>query len=89
MLERLDEIKELIQSNEKPLTLKEAAEYLDLSEAHVYYLVHTNKMTYYKPGGKRIYFRKSDLNVYIYRIARQSDREIEQMAIDHNFKQGK
>jgi len=52
--------------NSKPfLSVQEAADFLNLSKASIYRLVHTDKIKYYKPGGKVLYFAKEALEDYI------------------------
>jgi len=52
---------------EKPLGVKAAAEYLGLRPGTVYSLVFYGKLPAFKPGGKRLYFKLSDLENYVYR----------------------
>lgn len=49
----------------KPFTIQEAADYLDISKAHLYKLTSTGRIPHFKPGGKRIYIYRSDLDEYI------------------------
>jgi excisionase family DNA binding protein len=52
--------------NSKPfLSVQEAADFLNLSKASIYRLVHTDKIKCYKPGGKVLYFAKEALEDYI------------------------
>ena len=50
---------------ERPLDLSDAANYLHISKGSLYNLVHFKKITFYKPGGKLLYFLKKDLDAYI------------------------
>ncbi|SHF50577.1 DNA binding domain-containing protein, excisionase family [Fodinibius roseus] len=52
-------------TSNKPLTAENAAEYLDISKAHLYKLTSTGKIPHYKPNGKRLYFYQDDLDGYI------------------------
>ena len=51
----------------KPLTLREAAEYLDLSTSHLCKLTSRRQIPHFKPSGKRVYFVKEDLDAYLLR----------------------
>ena len=68
ILERLDRIESFLtdqaDEQERPLTLDEAARHLDLSKSFVYKLTSSGKLTHYKTG-KRLYFRRADLNSYL------------------------
>ena len=55
---------------EKPLSVKQAAEFLNLKPAYIYNLVFYGKLTAYKPGGKCLLFKQSDLEKYAYRNVR-------------------
>ena len=76
-------IEQLLQQDEKPLSFLEAAKYLDVSRSYLYKLTSLNKITHFKPNGKKIYFKKSDLDKYIYRNMRSSDIELDQRATDY------
>lgn len=78
-------IEQLLNQDEKPLTLPEAADYLGISKSHLYFLTSKNLITFFKPAGKKCYFRKSDLNRYLYRNRNASQEEIEQKAIDYVY----
>lgn len=47
------------------LSLSEASEFLKLSKSCVYKLTSAKKIPHFVPGGKRIYFKKSDLENWI------------------------
>jgi excisionase family DNA binding protein len=66
--EQLDRIESLLAANQpRPLTLPEAAAYLNLGKSRLYKLTSTNVIPHYKPGGKKIFFLKSDLDAYLLR----------------------
>lgn len=46
------------------LDVKEACRYLNISDSFIYKLTSTKKLPYSKPNGKKIWFRKSDLDVW-------------------------
>jgi excisionase family DNA binding protein len=50
----------------KPLGVNQAAEFLGLKVSSVYNLVFYGKLTAYKPGGKKLLFKISDLEKYAY-----------------------
>ena len=85
ILEKLANIENLLLKGqtEKPLTLEEAARYLDLSTSTLYKMTSSNKICFYKPNGKRIYFDKSELDTYLLRNPVKTEMEVEQEA--HNY----
>ena len=87
ILSRLDEIqasiRELKAAAEKPMTLDEAAAYLHVSKSHTYQLTSKGLIAHFKPAGKKIFFKKSDLDAYLLRNRRSSESELEQAAANH------
>ena len=65
-----------MNERESPLNVKQAAAYLGLKPSYIYNLVFYGKLTAYKPGGKRLIFKISDLEKYAYgnKIGDYSDR---------------
>ncbi len=90
ILEKLTTIEILLRGKtEKPLTLEEAARYLDLSTSTLYKMTSSNKICFYKPNGKRIYFDKSELNAWLLGNPVKTETAIEQEADDYLVNGGK
>lgn len=70
------------QSQEKPLNVEAAAEFLDISKSHLYKLTSQGVIPHYQPGGKRIYFMPSDLLDYVRSGKKKTADEIEREAIN-------
>ncbi len=83
MKTQIDKLIEQIQQDERPLTLPEAAEYLGVSKSHLYKLTFQHLITHFKPNGKKIYFKKSDLNKYLFKNRKASEMELDQKAVDY------
>ena len=47
------------------LTLEETAEYLQLSKSCIYKMTSNKEIPFYTPGGKKIYFRRTELEQWI------------------------
>jgi|SRR3972149_4609526 len=68
ILKKLETIESLlINQNEKPLSFREAHEYLGISLSYLYKLTSQNKIPHFKPNGKIIYFSKAELDQWIMR----------------------
>lgn len=89
ILERLDRIEKAIaainttnpiQANNTPLDVKELSAYLKLSISAIYKLTSTSEIPHYK-SGKRLYFKKEDIDEWIFshRIKTRDDIEKEAM----------
>lgn len=79
---RLDRIEAVLASQRsKPLTLKEAAKYLDVSESYLYQLTSSGKIPHFKSaGGKRISFLESDLKAWLLAHRVMTQAEIDSQA---------
>ena len=51
---------------QRPLDVNGAAAFLNLKPSYIYNLVFFGKLTAYRPGGKRLLFKVSDLERYAY-----------------------
>jgi excisionase family DNA binding protein len=51
---------------QKPLNVREAAEFLKLKPSYIYNLIFFGKLKAYRPGGKNLLFKISDLEAYAY-----------------------
>lgn len=82
ILQKLTNIEANLQQ-EKPLSFKEACQYLDVSKSFLYKCTCKGLIAHFKPNGKKIYFKKSDLDKWIYRNRKSSDAELDQKATDY------
>ena len=49
------------------LTLAEGADFLDLSKSALYKMTSKKELPFYNPGGKKIYFKRSELENWVLR----------------------
>jgi len=56
-----------MSETQKPLNVQAAAAFLGLKPSYIYNLVFDGKLTAYKPGGKMLLFKVSDLEAYAFR----------------------
>lgn len=79
----LKEIKELLikQSIQQKeiLTIEEASEFLGLSTSRLYKMTSNKEIPHYKPGGKKIYLNRQELEQWILnsRVASTNDLDDE------------
>lgn len=73
-LNRID--RRLRAYTEKPLSTKEAAEYLCISVSTIHKLTSKGEVTHYKPNGKQMYFKKVDLRKYAFANKQKSVEEL-------------
>ncbi len=66
VFELLEEIKtNLNYQTSEFINIVEASSYLRLKKSYIYNLVYKNKIPFYKPTGKKLLFKKSELNKWI------------------------
>ena len=73
----------LVATQPKPLTLKEAAEFLDFSRSYLYRLTSQGRGPCYKPEGKRIYFDRAELVNWLKRNRIRPQEELEATAANY------
>jgi excisionase family DNA binding protein len=81
--ERLSRIETLLLEQKTVLNFNEVAEYTGLSKSHLYKLTSTGGIPCYKPSGKKIYFKKSEIDDWLLRNKKLSQDEIDDMAENH------
>lgn len=85
IIQKLNELELIIkrQTNlsKEVLTLEEAAEYLQLSKSCLYKMTSSKEISHYVPGGKKIYFRRTELDNWVFNSkvtpSSEFDQEIE------------
>jgi len=60
-------IKEQSILKKEILTLEEVAWYLGLSKSSIYKLTSKREIPFYSPGGKKVYFKKSEIENWVYK----------------------
>ena len=79
MFDKLTSIESLLVATQpKPLTFKEAAEFLDFSRSYLYRLTSQGRIPCYKPEGKRVYFDRAELVNWIKRNRIRPKEETEE-----------
>ena len=74
----------LINSTQKEvLNVTEAARYTSLATSQIYKLTHLHEIPHYKPRGKKIYFKRSELDEWLLTNKQLSHAEIEEKALQH------
>jgi len=85
--EQLDRIEQLLQEQsilkKKVLNFKEAVQFLGLSMGHLYQLTSNNRIPYYRPNGKKIYFKREELENWLLRNKQITVEEADQIAENH------
>ena len=71
------------------MNFSEACLYLDLSSSHLYKLTSANAIPCYCPQGKKLYFRRTELDLWLTSHRNASTSEVEQKAANYIIKRGR
>ena len=89
-LERIEKLLETQQAMQKQvLNFNDTCIYLELSQSHLYKLTSTGSIPHYKPNGKKLYFKREELDTWLLRNRNNSIAEIEQEAANYLIKKGR
>jgi excisionase family DNA binding protein len=90
---RLENLERLIESqginSKEVLNFNEACHYLELSQSHMYKLTSLGSIPFYKPNGKKLYFKRTELNTWLLRNRNSTQEELEKQAADYLIKKGR
>jgi excisionase family DNA binding protein len=93
VLKRLEKIERLIESQnllrKDVLNFNEGCAYVDISESHMYKLTSTGVIPHSKPNGKRIYFKRAELDTWLLRNRITTADEIESEAANYLIRKGR
>lgn len=91
ILKRLEDLHKLIESqginSKEVLNMNEACKYLELSISHLYKMTSAGMIPFYKPNGKKLYFKKSELDTWLLRNRSEViDLSIQETRGDFDFR---
>lgn len=78
---RLNEVEDRLYLNKNMLSLSEAADYTGFRKQYLYQLASCNKIPHYRPIGKRVFFKKCELDQWL--SSNQSDWLPEKEEVNH------
>lgn len=80
---RLNNIEELLLTQKTVLKLDEVLLLTGLSKSYLYKLTSTGGIPCYKPQGKHIYFKKTEVEDWLLQNRKATTVEIDEMANNH------
>lgn len=93
IFKEIKKLKTLIQAQEvrkkDVLTFDEACWYSGISKSHMYKLTSGNKIPFFKPGGKLVFFKREELNEWLLQNRNTTEKELEQKALSWSLKNGR
>lgn len=83
LFQKLDKIVELLESQKlvqkTVLNFNEACLYVDVSPSHLYKLTSSRQIPHFCPQGKKLYFKREELDQWLQRNRQNTVQEIEAM----------
>ncbi len=71
------------------LNFNEACKYLDVSPSHLYKLTSTRKVPHFCPQGKKLYFKRLELDEWLQRNRQSTTDEIEKEVSENMIRRGR
>lgn len=86
--ERLDRIEELLKKqslySKDIFNIEELAEYIGMSISYIYKIHCKNEIPSYKPNGKTLFFKRTEIDLWLLRNRQSTNEEIEAEAISYS-----
>lgn len=76
-------LSKVFTATKETLDFEETALYINQSHSHLYKLTSQGLISHYKPNGKKIYFKRSELDEWMLKNKVYSADELEQKAVSH------
>lgn len=93
VLKRLDDLERLIKTQsiyqKEVLTFQEGCDYCGFMPSHMYKLTSLDTISHYKPNGKMIFFRRSELDAWLLRNRSTTKEEMQEEATTYLTKKGR
>ncbi len=90
LLKEIQEVKRLLLEQnllkKDVLCFSEACKYLDISESHLYKLTSRKQIPHFCPQGKKLYFKRTELDDWLQRNRQSSADEIDALATEYILK---
>ena len=83
---RLQTIEELLLTSKTVLNLEEVLLYTGLSKSYMYKLTSTGGIPCYKPQGKHIFFKKSEVEDWLLQNKKITTKELDEIANIYTIK---
>ena len=87
IIKKLDKIETMLKEQsllkKDVLNLSETCRYLDMSASHLYKMTSKKQIPHFCPQGKKLYFKRSELDNWLLRNRKESIDEIETMASNY------
>jgi len=87
IIQKLEQLEKLIENQslltKNVLNLNEAAQYLDISQSHLYKLTSTKRIPHFCPQGKKLYFNREELDQWLLSNRQSTNAQIDKAAVNY------
>ena len=87
IIQKLDHLEKMIENqsllSKDVLNLNEAAQYLDISQSHLYKLTSTKRIPHFCPQGKKLYFKRTELDEWLLSNRQITNSDINKVAANY------
>ena len=87
ILEKLDRLEQKLEEQnllmKEVLNFNETCTYIDISASHLYKMTSQKLIPHFCPQGKKLYFKRAELDEWLLRNRQDSTDEIETMAANY------
>ncbi len=87
--QRVNRLEDVCYNAKEVLTLDEASKYLGVTRSMLYKMTHENRLPYYKPSGKLVFFEKQALLDWVRSAKCMSEDEIKEAAAQRLLELGR
>ncbi len=88
ILHRLDDLEICLRANKDVLNFEEFCQYTGTSRRYAYRLTSENRVPHYKPHGKKIFFKRAEVDGWLTQGRVSTVDEVDQQATSHVIKRG-
>lgn len=76
----------VLLAHKEILTADEAARYMGIEKSYLYKMTHDRKIPHYKPGGKNLFFRRTELEAWLTTNPVATDADLNSRVAAHCMK---
>lgn len=84
-----NELREQKLLQKEMLTFQEACEYLNVSSSYLYKKTSQKLIPFYAPSKRKLFFKKEELDNWLFSNEFKSDKSIDKIASDYLIKRGR
>lgn len=81
--EQLNQFAKMMLNQKEVLDIDECAAYLGLKKSYLYKMNSSNTIPFYKPNGKKVFYKRTEIDEWLLSNRNKTEAEIETAASNH------